>query len=88
MAEKEMIKTKGTPKFGATKSAQLLLRRKSKSQWEQYDQTIPFGEPCFSYDVNTGDYILKIGSYDKDNNLQISNNLNFLRGRVDDGDLD
>lgn len=31
--------------------------------------TIPEGEPCFSYDSETGDYILKIGAKDSEGNL-------------------
>ena len=84
---KEIIKTESTPNAVATKISQLLLRRKTASQWEQFDQTIPFGEPCFSYDPETGDCVLKIGSKDADGNQQMWNALNLLRGRVDDGEL-
>lgn len=84
---KEMLKTELTPDTGATKVSQILLRRKTASQWEQFDQPIPLGEPCFSYDPETGDCVLKIGSQDLDGNQQIWNALNLLRGRVDDGEL-
>ena len=89
MAEaiKEIMKTESTPVTGVTKISQILLRRKTASQWEQCDQTIPLGEPCFSYDPETGDCVLKIGSQDEDGNQQIWNALNLLRGRVDDGEL-
>lgn len=83
-----VIKTEPTPGEGATKKAQLLLRRKLASQWEGDNTVIPFGEPCFSYDPNTGDYILKIGALDDENKLMMWNNLNLLRCRVDDGELE
>lgn len=84
---KEKILTEGTPNSGATKTAQILLRRKTISQWESNAQTIPIGEPCFAYDAETGDFLLKIGAPNSDGDAQIWNALNLLRGRVDDGEL-
>ena len=84
---KQQIKTELTPDVGVTKQTQILLRRKTAAQWEQFDQTIPLGEPCFSYDPETGDCTLKIGFQDLDGNQQIWNALNLLRCRVDDGEL-
>ena len=85
--EKLNILTESTPDAGATKRAQILLRRKMNTQWESYTDMIPEGEPCFSYDSLTGDYILKIGAKDADGKLQMWNQLKLLRGRVDDGEL-
>ena len=85
--EKINLITEGTPNIGATKRAQILLRRKTTSQWESHTDVIPEGEPCFAYDPTTGDYILKIGAKDADGNLQMWHQLNLLRGRVDDGEL-
>ena len=86
MAEaKQQIKTETS--VGATKVAQILLKRKTSSQWEQHDQAIPLGEPCFSYDPLTGDCVLKIGSQNLDGEEKICNALSLLRGRVDDGEL-
>ena len=87
MAEKQSFKTESTPDAGVTKVSQILLRRKTATQWGSYDQEIPIGEPCFSYDEETKDYILKIGAPDNEGNLQMWGALNLLRGRVDDGEL-
>lgn len=84
---KEVIITDGTPETGVTKKLQILLKRKDSNAWEQSTMTIPEGEPCFSYDSETGDYILKIGAKDSEGNLQTWNALQLLRGRVDDGEL-
>ena len=84
---KEVIITDGTPETGVTKKLQILLRRKNSNAWEQSTMAIPEGEPCFSYDSETGDYILKIGAKDSEGNLQTWNALQLLRGRVDDGEL-
>ena len=72
---------------GAIKKAQILLRRKLDTQWESITDKIPEGEPCFSYNPDTKDYILKIGAKDKDGNLFTWHQLTLLRGRVDDGEL-
>lgn len=85
--EKLNVLTEGTPEVGATKKAQILLRRKLNAQWESLTEVIPEGEPCFSYDPTTKDYILKIGVKDDLGNLQMWHQLQFLRGRVDDGEL-
>ena len=85
--EKVGLLTEGTPNSGATKRAQILLRRKMNTQWESFTEVIPEGEPCFSYDASTGDYVLKIGAKDINGNLQMWHQLNLLRGRVDDGEL-
>lgn len=85
--DRVIIETESTPINGAIKQAQILLRRKTAAQWQMYDQTIPVGEPCFSYDPSTGDCILKIGMQDLDGNEKIWNALNLLRARVDDGEL-
>ena len=85
--DKQQLKTESTPDAGATKIAQVLLRRKTASQWEAYDQEIPLGEPCFSYDPTTGDCVLKIGFQDLNGNQKLWGALNLLRGRVDDGEL-
>lgn len=87
MSEKLSILTDDTPEMGATKRAQLLLRRKTLSQWESTAGVIPIGEPCFAYDKDTKDFILKVGAPDIDGNAQMWNALNLLRGRVDDGEL-
>ena len=71
--EKLNILTESTPEIGATKKAQILLRRKLNTQWESLNDVIPEGEPCFSYNSTTGDYILKIGAKDADGNLQMWN---------------
>ena len=84
---KDIILTEGTPTTGVTKKLQILLKRKDSDAWEQSTLAIPEGEPCFSYDQETGDYVLKIGARDADGNLQTWNALNLLRGRVDDGEL-
>ena len=84
---KDIILTEGTPNNGVTKKLQILLRRKDNSAWEQSTLTIPEGEPCFSYDNATGDYILKIGAKNAEGNLQTWNALPMLRSRVDDGEL-
>lgn len=84
---KEEIFTDGTPETGITKKLQILLRRKNGNAWEQSAMAIPEGEPCFSYDSENNDYILKIGAKDADGNLQTWNALQLLRGRVDDGEL-
>ena len=86
--ERLEIKTESTPGTGAVKKAQILLRRKSNTQWESHTDVIPEGEPCFSYDATTGDYILKIGAKDIDGNLLTWSQLQMLRGRVDDGELE
>lgn len=70
-----------------TKKIQILLRRKDNEAWEQSTLVIPEGEPCFSYDSDTGDYVLKIGAKDAYGNLQTWNALPMLRSRVDDGEL-
>lgn len=86
MAEaKQQIKTENS--VGATKVVQILLKRKTSTQWEQYDQSIPLGEPCFSYNPTTGDCVLKVGSQNLDGEEKIWNALALLRGRVDDGEL-
>lgn len=72
---------------GAVKKAQILLRRKTNTQWESLTDLISEGEPCFSYDQDTNDYILKIGAKDKNGNLLMWHQLSLLRGRVDDGEL-
>lgn len=51
--EKLNVLTEGTPENGAIKKAQILLRRKSNTQWESLSDVIPEGEPCFSYDPIT-----------------------------------
>ena len=84
---KDIVLTEGTPQTGVTKKLQILLRRKDSDAWEQSTLAIPEGEPCFSYDTITGDYILKIGAKDTDGNLQTWNALPMLRSRVDDGEL-
>ena len=84
---KDIILTEGTPNTGVTKKLQILLRRKDSSAWEQSTLTIPEGEPCFSYDSKTGDYILKIGAKNAEGDLQTWNALPMLRSRVDDGEL-
>ena len=81
------IKIESTPDTGATKVVQLLLRRKTSSQWDAYDQEIPIGEPCLSYDSTNGDYTLKVGIPDDQGNPKMWGALNLLRGRVDDGEL-
>lgn len=85
--DRVIIETDNTPDTGARKQAQILLRRKTASQWESYDQVIPTGEPCFSYDPETGDCVLKIGMCDLDGKEKIWNALSLLRARVDDGEL-
>ena len=85
--QKETILTEGTPINGVTKKLQILLRRKPASIWEQVNTPIPEGEPCFAYDSETGDHILKIGAKDLDGNLQTWNALKMLLSRVDDGEL-
>lgn len=85
--EKDIILTDDTPISGVTKKLQILIKRKDSVAWEQSTVAIPEGEPCFSYDPATGDYVLKIGAKDSDGNLQTWNTLNLLRGRVDDGEL-
>lgn len=84
---KDIILTEGTPDTGVTKRLQILLRRKDSNAWEQSTLTIPEGEPCFSYDSATGDYILKIGAKNAEGDLQTWNALPMLRSRVDDGEL-
>ena len=84
---KDTILTEGTPNTGVTKRLQILLRRKDSNAWEQSTLTIPEGEPCFSYDSATGDYILKIGAKNAEGDLQTWNALPMLRSRVDDGEL-
>ena len=86
-AERLTVKTEPTPGEGAIKRAQILFRRKTNAQWESFTDKIPEGEPCFSYDISTGDYILKVGTKDADGNLMMWNQLSLLRGRVDDGEL-
>ena len=66
---KDIILTEGTPNTGVTKKLQILLRRKDSSAWELSTLTIPEGEPCFSYDSATGDYILKIGAKNAEGDL-------------------
>lgn len=83
--QKEIILAEGTPNDGATKKTQILLRRKMISQWENYDQVIPIGEPCFAYDG--GELILKIGAPNEFGEPQLWNALELLIGRVDDGEL-
>lgn len=82
----ENVTNLSTPENGVVKT-QILLRRKSSSQWESLTTVIPEGEPCFSYDVSKDDYVLKIGTKDNSGNLQTWSQLNLLRGRVDDGEL-
>lgn len=81
------ITAEPTPGEGAIKKTQILLRRKTNTQWESLTDVIPEGEPCFSYDQNAGDYILKVGAKDSNGNLLMWHQLNMLRGRVDDGEL-
>ena len=71
----------------AIQKAQILLRRKTNTQWESHNQVIPEGEPCFSYNASTGDYVLKIGAKDSNGDLQLWNQLQMLLARVDDGEL-
>ena len=47
--ERLTIKTDPTPGEGAIKKTQILLRRKTNTQWESLTDVIPEGEPCFSY---------------------------------------
>lgn len=82
------LKKESTTGTDVVTKAQILVRRKTNNQWESLTERIPEGEPCFSYDPATGDYILKIGAKDVNGNLQLWNQLNLLRGRVDDGELE
>ena len=87
MLENLDIKTEPTPGDGAKKYAQLLLRRKLITQWESLNIAIPEGEPCFGYNPQTQDYILKVGTRNSDGDELLWNELKLLRCRVDDGEL-
>lgn len=86
MAEVEIV-TKENKNDTAIAKAQILLRRKLKTQWESLPDVIPEGEPCFGYDPVAEDYVLKIGSKDINGNLKSWSQLGLLRGCVDDGEL-
>lgn len=88
ISDRLTITNESTPGTGAVTKAQILLRRKLNTQWESLTEVIPEGEPCFSYDPSTRDYVLKIGGKDAQGNLQTWNQLSLLRGRVDDGELE
>ena len=87
LAERLDMKNELTPETGVVTKVQILVRRKLKTQWESLTEVIPEGEPCFSYDPTTQDYVLKIGAKDEEGRLQSWSQLNLLRGRVDDGEL-
>lgn len=69
VAERLNLMAEETPGSGAIKRAQILIRRKMNTQWESHTDVIPEGEPCFSYDSITGDYIVKVGAKDAQGNL-------------------